>query len=56
MAVNKKQRCKECKFWKVHNIKYEGSCKRYPPSGNEYIITDATDWCGEWKEKEDDNN
>jgi hypothetical protein len=45
--------CKNC-YFSYHNTATTVECRRYPKtisSGHlsQHIITDMTDWCGEWK-------
>ena len=43
--------CRWCKFWfKPNHLEYEkfGHCRRFPHEIAKY----PTDWCGEFKEKE----
>lgn len=49
--MDKKQRCRECKFWKAHNMIHFGTCRRYPPDAKsqQMPVTTFSVWCGEWK-------
>ena len=57
-----KRTCENCAYFaKNPEFNKYGHCHRYPPSGLEneisievFPIVMATDWCGEYKSKEDD--
>ena len=56
--------CRTCRFWENNHYYYapkdkekvKGDCLRYPPTiisnkgETELPVTNAYDWCGEWKE------
>jgi hypothetical protein len=67
-----KEACKDCKFWEVYpfpfgsgisEVEYHvvGDCHRFPPQvirgmTQKWQETQALDWCGEFKAKEEKVN
>jgi len=59
VSKEKKQTCKECRFYKQYSD-VNGSCRRFPPivtNGTQmrgyFPIVEYDDWCGEFEAKLD---
>lgn len=52
-------KCEGCRFYKPREGRNGGDCRRYPPIANleaknsdPFPVVYATDWCGEYQERE----
>lgn len=52
------RRCDRCEFWKIDARfdGYEGQCRRSPPTHEGWAETFNSDWCGEFKDKGEEND